>query len=383
MGSIFKPKTSTQKSTNESSPWQPAQDDLKNILGEIGNWYDSAKDTGYISQTGDLGSIYKDYLSGLSGITDQSQQGVQNLLNQSTQGTTGALTGYQNAATGGLGFSTSDIAKNAEALYDNDMIQKQIAAANQTIDETLKEQAFTGIDRDATASGNMGSSRAGIAQAIASRDAADRKATNANTITANAYNNALSMAGNTLSGNRDSQLAGIGGLANTGSNAMSQAGQYTNSLMSSLAPLLESSQLNQSITAAGQADKIGERDFIANLIQQYYLPTAAGIGGLGGTSTGTSQSPGTSTFNSLLSAGSAAGSIYSAFSDVRLKENIQHTGSHNGINYYKWDWTDEAKAIVGNQGTEGVLAQEVMADYPDAVSMDDSGFLKVDYSKIH
>lgn len=383
MGSIFKPKTSTQKSKNESSPWQPAQDDLKNILGEIGNWYDSAKDTGYISQTGDLGSIYKDYLSGLSGITDQSQQGVQNLLNQSTQGTTGALTGYQNAANGGLGFSTSDIAKNAEALYDNDMIQKQIAAANQTIDETLKEQTFTGIDRDATASGNMGSSRAGIAQAIASRDAADRKATNANTITANAYNNALSMAGNTLSGNRDSQLAGIGGLANTGSNAMSQAGQYTNSLMSSLAPLLESSQLNQSITAAGQADKIGERDFIANLIQQYYLPTAAGIGGLGGTSTGTSQSPGTSTFNSLLSAGSAAGSIYSAFSDVRLKENIQHTGSRNGINYYKWDWTDEAKAIVGNQGTEGVLAQEVMAVYPDAVSMDDSGFLKVDYSKIH
>lgn len=383
MGSIFKPKTSTQKSSSTSEPWKPAQGDLKNILSEIGNWYDSAKDTGYISSTGDLGSIYKDYLSGLSGITDQSSQGVNNLLNQSTQGTSGALSGYQNAAGGGLNFSTQDIVDAAGSLYDNDLVQNQINAANKTIDETLKEQTFTGIDRDATASGNMGSSRAGIAQAIASRDAADRKATNANTITANAYNNAINTAANTLSGNRDTQLSGIGGMLNTGSSAAGQASNYTNSLMSSLAPLLEGAQLNQSITAAGQADKIGERDYLANLIQQYYLPTAAGIGGLGGQSTGTSQTPGTSTFNSLLSGASSAASIYNAFSDIRLKENIQFTGSRNGINYYKWDWTDEAKAIVGNQGTEGVLAQEVMADYPDAVSMDDSGFLKVDYSKLH
>lgn len=382
MGSLFKGKSQTTTSSNQSAPWAPAQDSLKDILSGMGDWYNSAKDTGYISSTGDLGSIYSDYLSGLSGISDSTASGVNNLLNNASTAGNTAQSAYTNAANGGLNYSTSDIANSASNLYNSDLVQKQIDAANSQIDNTLNEQTFTGIDRDATGSGNMGSSRAGVAQAIAARDAATLKANNANTITGNAYNSAINTAANTLSNNTNTQLSGISGLLNSSNSSATQAGSYANSSLSSLAPLLTSSQLNQSITSANQADQIGDRDYLANLLSQY-TNIAGTIGGLGGTSSGSQSSPGTSMFNTLLSGGAAAGQIYNAFSDVRLKENVRKVGEENGHSVYEWDWTDEGKRIAGNQPTRGVLAQEVQHYAPDAVQEDPAtGYLKVAYSKL-
>lgn len=384
MGSIFKPKAQTSKSSQENNPWAPAQDDLKSILGEISNWYDSAKNTGYISSTGDLSGIYGDYISALKDQSGQTNQGVNNLLNQASGANTGAYQGWSNAANGGLNYTTQDIVNGAQGLVNNDLLQGQIDATNRGIQRNLTEQAFTGIDRNAVGSGNLGSSRAGIAQAVAAREASQQMADNENAIRSNAYNNALSQSQSVLNNNNANMLSGYQGLSGLGNNLASQAGSYANSLNSGLSNMGQAASLEAMLQQNNQANLIGERDYIANLIGQYYLPTAGTIGGMGGTTTGTQQTPGTSMFNSLVGGAQAAGSIYSAFSDVRLKKNIKFdTETDDGIKLYTWDWTDEAYDLVGNQSTYGVLAQEVIKTHPEAVSVDDSGYLKVDYSKLH
>ena len=69
-------------------------------------------------------------------------------------------------------------------------------------------------------------------------------------------------------------------------------------------------------------------------------------------------------------------------SDVRLKENIVPSVKVNGIQYYNWDWTEEAKGLGVNDPTHGVLAQEMLTQRPEAVVVGDHGYLMVDYSKI-
>lgn len=70
-------------------------------------------------------------------------------------------------------------------------------------------------------------------------------------------------------------------------------------------------------------------------------------------------------------------------SDRKLKTNIRKVGKlASGLNTYFWDWKEEAKQFVGNQITFGVIAQEAMEVFPEAVSMHSNGYLQVDYSRI-
>ena len=90
-------------------------------------------------------------------------------------------------------------------------------------------------------------------------------------------------------------------------------------------------------------------------------------------------------FGDLLSgAAQAAATYYGAkASDRKLKTNIRKVGElASGLNTYFWDWTEEAKKFVGNQMTFGVMAQEAMEIFPEAVSMHPDGYLQVDYSRI-
>jgi len=72
-----------------------------------------------------------------------------------------------------------------------------------------------------------------------------------------------------------------------------------------------------------------------------------------------------------------------AASDRRLKENIRQVGmTDRGINLYRWDWNDEGRRVAGNQEGFGVIAQEVKRIIPEAISMAEDGYLRVDYTKI-
>lgn len=100
----------------------------------------------------------------------------------------------------------------------------------------------------------------------------------------------------------------------------------------------------------------------------------------GGTSTGTGTTTGSrpnDTFGQIFGAGtSLAGLGLMAFSDERLKENIEPIGkSDNGTRLYSYNYIDDPTPRVGP------MAQEVAETHPDAVAMDPSGYLKVDYRK--
>ena len=70
-------------------------------------------------------------------------------------------------------------------------------------------------------------------------------------------------------------------------------------------------------------------------------------------------------------------------SDKKLKTNIRKVGQlASGLNTYFWDWTEEAKKLVGNQMTFGVMAQEAIEVFPEAISTDSNGYLQVDYARI-
>jgi len=71
-----------------------------------------------------------------------------------------------------------------------------------------------------------------------------------------------------------------------------------------------------------------------------------------------------------------------AFSDIRLKENLILIDVVGNINIYKWDWNKIAREMGINTETRGVIAQEVRINYPESVILDESGYFKVDYSKL-
>lgn len=69
-------------------------------------------------------------------------------------------------------------------------------------------------------------------------------------------------------------------------------------------------------------------------------------------------------------------------SDIRLKKNIKKIGSRGPIGWYEWEWNDEAKRIgVDHEPTQGAIAQEVAAVYPNAVGVK-HGYLAIDYDRI-
>lgn len=76
-----------------------------------------------------------------------------------------------------------------------------------------------------------------------------------------------------------------------------------------------------------------------------------------------------------------AATIFSAFSDPRLKTNKQIIGTQNGFNVWSWDWNDLASKLGLKGSAFGVMAHEVLASMPEAISYD-RGFMKVDYQMI-
>ena len=66
-----------------------------------------------------------------------------------------------------------------------------------------------------------------------------------------------------------------------------------------------------------------------------------------------------------------------AFSDVRLKEKIERTGaSASGIPIYEFNY------IGSNDRYSGAMAQDLLEINPNAVTMDTSGYYKVNYNNI-
>ena len=89
-------------------------------------------------------------------------------------------------------------------------------------------------------------------------------------------------------------------------------------------------------------------------------------------------------YNTGVALGNMAIAILGTVSDVRLKTNIvKHKTFDNGLGWYSWDWTEEAKELgYFLKHKEGFIAQEVKEIYPDTVYEKDNGILTILYNDV-
>jgi len=136
----------------------------------------------------------------------------------------------------------------------------------------------------------------------------------------------------------------------------------------------------QGMTQQG-IDEAMERYYYPQESQQdmmdWYSGILSGAGGLGGSGSSKTSGGGNST-SDLAGTALMAYAMYA--SDMRLKENIQYVKTVDGQRYYTWDWNDKAREIgVDSDPQSGVMAQELMVDYPELVVTRPDGYLMVNY----
>jgi len=200
MGSLF---GSTKKTTTtDEGPWKDQAPYVKDALSKsqglfnaksgtaayAGDTYananelttNAAKDTGVYAAGAGKDAADATTLSGM-GLLGQSGNYMDSL------GAYGAAAGADNTA--------SNI-KNAGMYADNPYLSGQIDAATRDVGRNLNENTLPGIDRAAVGSGNINSSRAGIAEGIAMRGAQDQAGDIAANMRGNAYNQGIQTAAN-------------------------------------------------------------------------------------------------------------------------------------------------------------------------------------------
>jgi hypothetical protein len=157
---------------------------------------------------------------------------------------------------------------------------------------------------------------------------------------------------------------------NTKAASLPQSGQQTSSPRSqtsasqSQTTTSRSSSSGRSLGGQAQSSNRGSSGFASNGAGHSGFGSGGGLGGGGG---GFGRGGG-------LSGGSGGGHR----SDIRLKEDIVPLGRlDNGIGLYRFRYRgDDHTAYVG------VMAQEVQALVPEAVSRGRDGYLRVDYDRL-
>jgi len=160
--------------------------------------------------------------------------------------------------------------------------------------------------------------------------------------------------------------AGIAGKVNKGkANALANLGIGKSSMMTDLMKYFN--QLKFGTEQAATGVDFGNMD---NLFRKFGLKGGA----ISGLSDDTTMDDILAGFNTAGNVAKGAGSLITAFSDVRLKENIRFVGRINNINIYAFNY------IGNNRKFIGVIAQEV-ENIPGAVGTF-GGYKFVNYSKI-
>lgn len=211
---------------------------------------------------------FQNYLQGVSGFGQQAQDlsqqamapagGYQQLGGQAQQylGNIFGQGGYQAPTQQGVNMDT------VGSLINNDILQGQIDASTRDIGRGLTEQTLPGIASQSVATGNVGSTRRGVAEGIATRGAQDRASDVAAQIRGGAYNQALGIGANQAAANQQAQLStnqlnqalGSGTLGQAGGLYQGALGQSYGFGQGALAPQQQAAQLSQGYAQQQQMD---------------------------------------------------------------------------------------------------------------------------------
>lgn len=391
-------KTTTQTSTSESKPWEKAIPYLEKLMQNADKLFDSQ------------GGVNKEFIDKeLADLNPEMQSAISNMIespnfkgladnitkaSQSGLGGIGVGSGVLgDAAQGKLNISSDQINDLAKGLYQGDVVKSQVDQLGKDVNEQLSGQ-IQGLNQQASAAGGMGSSRAGIAEGVATGKAADAISKGSsdiqNAARMDAYNKAMGIA----QGNVGTQMQGAQGAGQLGLGA----GQLQSGLGSIYNQMTQNQLQGAGILQNQDQNKLNNQWFNQTGQQNAgwdalgkYLGMMGPVGGMGGTGgqTGTSSGGGQSGFNQLLGLGSTAGGIMQGmgsmgWSDASLKKKVKRTGNKDGVNTYKWEWNDSAGKKLGLKGkAEGVLAQDVAKSKPNVVKRDsESDKLMVDYGAL-
>lgn len=195
------------------------------------------------------------------------------------------------------GDATAANIKAASSYASNPYLDSQIDAVNRDVGRNLAEVTLPGIDRAASGSGNINSSRAGVASGIAQRGAADRMADNAASLRSQAYSQGLNLAQQ----DRAQQLNAMGtasqayqGLAGMGINALNagtQAGYGAYNVVNQANAMEQADRQGQA--DADYATWQGNDTRQSDLLSRYMSIIGGNQWGQSGTSSGTSVSKST------------------------------------------------------------------------------------------
>ncbi len=268
---------------NANAPWNPTRPHIDTIMNTGKDWFEQAKETGYINPDGSINETYFQYLDAIQNSQGQTSDAFNQLFGQGMNQMSNAGAGlnsaqgfYDNVMAGGGALTPDKILADAESYMDSDLLDAQIQAATRDDVRNLTENALPTIDRNAVGAGNMGSSRAGVQAAVAERATNERIADTSANIRSSAYQDALNKAVNVNQNNMANQMNAAGGninasnaMFNQGNTMFGNAGNVGNTVMSQYAPMLEAAQLQQMMDAFNNKNAIGERDYLLNLAQQY------------------------------------------------------------------------------------------------------------------
>ena len=293
-----------------------------------------------------------------------------------------------NASAQGMG--QAGITAGMETMYQpstiagTDMSQYMNPFENQVVQNTMgdldrqRQIEANQLGAQASARGAFGGSRDALMQSELSRNFGQQMANTSAQMRQAGYQNAQQMAGQDIqtglagSANRQNAATNLGQLSNLGFGqgmALQQQSMQQGALEQGINQLILDAAKNQYAGytgAPGQAVQMNSAALGTTPVPQTTTQT---------------KEPGL--FDYLTLGATTAGPIMAASSDIRLKDAITKIGQlSDKIGLYRWKWNDTAKALGITTPEAGVLAQEVEAVMPKAVSTAPNGFKQVHYDMI-
>jgi len=243
------------------------------IAGQAQGLFNSG--IGPINQTG-MNTI-NGMAAGNTGITGPSA-GLSSTLNAGATAAAGQLGTFA----GGLGAASqeagqnpnSQILSNAQSIENSAPTQQAISSTNAQLQQVLNEQTVPQLNRDAASAGNLNSSRAGMAEAMANENEGIVQGNADASILNNAFNTGLG----TANSEYGTQLNGAINANTSGLNAAGNLGINTGNQQTGVQEANSSQMLNAANAGVGNQINYGEANTGEMLNANAQLGNIAGLG---------------------------------------------------------------------------------------------------------
>jgi len=355
---------------------------------------------------GQISNIQNGQAGNVNQVGQQAQAGQSQLMQMIAAmmgGTTGQIQQGNAATQPALSTLMDPNILNADS---NPYLQSYMSAALHPLQDQYNTQIMPGIAGDAITAGGFGGSRQGIAEGLASKGLSQASGDVVSKMASEGYGQGLTAmlggvnAANTQQGNTLNALGtmfgqGISGVNANTANNLTASGQQASTLAQMMQGLSATPDILASMTkpaevvsAVGSQQRAEEQAKLTEAVQKFssqqMLPftlaqqvaqMAFGMPGGTTTSTGTTTG-GNQTLGQIMGGVSALPALLGLFglSDRRLKENLEFvTALPDGLRVYKYNFIGSKIPRVG------LMADEVLEHYPDAVMRGDDGYLRVNY----